>query len=172
MGLCFTMPCPNLVTLSAKHGWLCICSEGHLVHCGLVKSCEHGPGQAACSSQAVFSMMTAIPWPPPMQADPTAYFPPRRLRKKAVAENYLNKECTEFDNQLNRIYNGHICNIHSHSAHQLNVFSSPQYWGKEEKGFGKLSILIFKSVVTQKMEIETNIKQEVTGMGWKLKKGE
>ena len=47
-----------------------------------------------------------------------------------------------------------------------------ELWGKEEKGFGKLSILIFKSVVTQKMEIETNIKQEVTGMGWKLKKGE
>lgn len=79
MGLCFTIPCPNPVTLSAEHGWFGICSEGHLVYCGLVKSCEHGPGQAAWSLQAVFSMMTAIPWPPPMQADPTAYFPPRRL---------------------------------------------------------------------------------------------
>ena len=172
MGLCFTIPCPNPVTLSAEHGWFGICSEGHLVYCGLVKSCEHGPGQAAWSLQAVFSMMTAIPWPPPMQADPTAYFPPRRLRKKAVAENYLNNECTELDNQLNRIYNGHICNIHSCSAHQLNVSSSPQYWGKEEKEFGELSILILKSVVTQKIEVETNIKQEVIGMGWKLKKME
>jgi len=26
-----------------------------------------------------FSRMMAMPWPPPMQADPTAYFPPRRL---------------------------------------------------------------------------------------------
>ena len=104
-----------------------------------------------------------------MQADPTAYFPPRRLRKKAVAENYLNNECTELDNQLNRIYNGHICNIHSCSAHQLNVSSSPQYRGKEEKEFGELSILILKGVVTQKIEVETNIKQEVIGMGWKLK---
>lgn len=41
-----------------------------------------------CFPHAVLSMMTAIPWPPPMQADPTAYFPPRRLEKKAVAEIY------------------------------------------------------------------------------------
>lgn len=26
-------------------------------------------------------MIREMPWPPPMQADPTAYFPPRRLRK-------------------------------------------------------------------------------------------
>lgn len=40
-------------------------------------------------SQAVFSMITAIPCPPPMQADPTAYFPPRRLYRKSNSENYL-----------------------------------------------------------------------------------
>jgi len=48
-------------------------------------------GNAAVSriSQAVFSMRTAIPWPPPMQAEPTAYFPPRRLYRKSNSENYL-----------------------------------------------------------------------------------
>lgn len=30
-------------------------------------------------SQFVFSRTIAIPWPPPMQAEPTAYFPPRLL---------------------------------------------------------------------------------------------
>lgn len=45
-------------------------------------------GNAAVSriSQAVFSMIRAIPCPPPMQADPTAYFPPRRLFRKITVK--------------------------------------------------------------------------------------
>lgn len=92
MHLCLIIPRSNAVTLSAGHGWFHSCSEGHL---GLAKSAERGPGQIPCSPQAVFSMMMAIPWPPPMQADPTAYFLPRRLRKKIVAETYLHEELTE-----------------------------------------------------------------------------
>lgn len=30
----------------------------------------------------VFSKINAMPWPPPIQADPTAYLPPLRLKKK------------------------------------------------------------------------------------------
>lgn len=40
---------------------------------------KRGIQRAPWFSQATFSMMTAMPWPPPMQAEPTAYFPPRRL---------------------------------------------------------------------------------------------
>lgn len=45
-------------------------------------------GQAAVPRrlQAVFSMSTAMPCPPPMHADPTAYFPPRRLSETATGK--------------------------------------------------------------------------------------
>lgn len=57
--------------------------------------------------QAVFSMSTAIPCPPPMHADPTAYFPPRRLRRNSNREDGLSAgnystSCPDFmrENQL------------------------------------------------------------------------
>lgn len=31
--------------------------------------------------------MTAMPWPPPMQAEPMALFSPRRLKQKAIINN-------------------------------------------------------------------------------------
>lgn len=38
-----------------------------------------------------FSMMMAMPWPPPMHAEPTAYLPPRRLAKtKFIISKPLN----------------------------------------------------------------------------------
>lgn len=42
-----------------------------------------------------FSRMMAMPWPPPMQAEPTAYLPPRRLLKqtaKIIQSNLMNRE--------------------------------------------------------------------------------
>lgn len=39
--------------------------------------------------QAVFSMSTAMPCPPPMHADPTAYLPPRRLLRNTNREDGL-----------------------------------------------------------------------------------
>lgn len=55
-----------------------LCCQRRQVSQGISSS-----GQAAVPRrpQAVFSMSTAMPCPPPMHADPTAYFPPRRLRR-------------------------------------------------------------------------------------------
>lgn len=55
-----------------------LCCQRRQVSRGISSS-----GQAAVPRrpQAVFSMSTAMPCPPPMHADPTAYFPPRRLRR-------------------------------------------------------------------------------------------
>lgn len=49
--------------------------------------CNLGDAEVSKIPQAVFSMSRAMPCPPPMQAEPTAYFPPRRLDRKYDGEN-------------------------------------------------------------------------------------
>lgn len=93
-------------TLQERHAAM-LCCQRRQVSRGISSS-----GQAAVPRihQAVFSMSTAMPCPPPMHADPTAYFPPRRLLRNTNREDWSpawnhSSSCPDFmkGNQLSQL---------------------------------------------------------------------
>jgi hypothetical protein len=80
-------------------------------------------------------MIKAMPWPPPMQADPTAYFPPRRLRKDrkvATGANKMAQQVKELSTKpedLNSIPRTHVVEEEKHSPASCPLTSTHMLGG-------------------------------------------